>query len=226
MNPFHHHQNCPQPDAEGIAGEQPRRPERRGPRRGGPHGRRRGGFGPSGFGPFDGAGFGPGMGPRRGPGRGRRGDVRNAVLALLREEPMNGYQLISAIAERTDGLWRPSPGSIYPALGLLQDEGLIEPAAGDSGKAFQLTAAGRTHVEAHADELTNPWQRVARPHEGYLDVRQEVGQLAMAVKQVVMTGDQTQIAAAREVLDQARRSIYRVLAGDAPTSTDSEASAE
>lgn len=182
----------------------------------GPRGHGRHGFGPggpeaTGFEGFGPRGFGRG---RRGPGRGRRGDVRNAVLALLAEGPMNGYQLITAIAERTEGLWRPSPGSIYPALGLLEDEGLIEPAGGDSGKAYRLTADGRNHVEEHREELTEPWAKVARPHEGYLDVRKEIGQLGLAVQQVVLAGDSAQIAATRTVLDDARKAIYRILAGE------------
>ena len=203
----------------------------KGPRRG-PHGHGRGrgrgfgpGFGPGGpgfepgdapfaaFGPFVGGPGGPGRG-RRGPGRGRRGDVRNAVLALLAEGPKNGYQLIAAISEKTEGLWRPSPGSIYPALGLLEDEGLIEPSETESGKAFALTPAGRGHVEEHADELKEPWAKVAGPHASFLDVRSEIRQLAMAVQQVVMTGNKDQIAAARTVLDDARKGIYRMLAGD------------
>src|SRR5690625_1622012 len=103
----------------------------RGPRRGGadfrdPVGERHPGFGP-------GPGFGFGPGPRggrrghgrRGHGRGRRGDVRAAILLLLAERPMHGYEMIQQIAERSQELWRPSPGSVYPTLQLLTDEGLI-----------------------------------------------------------------------------------------------------
>lgn len=202
------------------------RPRRGGPH-GGPHGSGRGpmghhGFGGPGFGPGPGPGlgemfFGPGFGGRgrggrRGPGRGRRGDVRNAVLALLAEGPRNGYQVIHEIAERTQGLWRPSAGSVYPALGLLQDEGLIRQVEHDGKKAFELTEDGRNHVEEHAAELKDPWAKVAEPHEGFLDVRQEVGQLAMALQQVVVAGNPDQVAKARAVLDDARKAIYRILA--------------
>lgn len=184
-----------------------------GRRHGGPFG----GFGPGGFGP---GGFGQGgempfggPGPfGRGRGRGRRGDVRNAILALLSEGPRNGYQVIADIAERTDGLWRPSAGSVYPALGLLEDEGLIEPVELEGKKAFQLTEAGTAYVAEHAEELTNPWERVAKPQEGFLDVRAEVGQLAMAVRQVVMAGDKAQVERARTVLADARKAIYQILA--------------
>ncbi len=219
-----HHEN--HPFAEDFGPGSPRGDRRDRPRRGHGHGRGRGPMGP-GFGPGAGAGpgaegfFGPAFGPgfglgrrgaRRGPGRGRRGDVRNAVLALLAEGPRNGYQVIREIAERTEGLWRPSAGSVYPALGLLQDEGLIREAVVDGKKAFELTEDGRNHVEEHAEELKDPWAKVAQPVEGFLDVRQEVGQLAMALHQVVVAGSTEQVAQARGVLDEARKSIYRILA--------------
>ena len=201
---------------EGRPGKGARGPRRGGPHHGGPRGFGRGGpefaealFGAMGPGAFR---FG---GPRRGPGRGQRGDVRNAIIALLLEQPMNGYQMITAIAERTEGLWRPSAGSVYPALGLLQDEGLVHPVEVEGKKAFELTAEGRNYAEAHAEELKDPWDRVAQPHEGFLDVRREAGQLAMALQQVVMAVDPAQVKAAREVLDGARKDLYRILAGDA-----------
>ena len=128
---------------------------RRGP--GGP-GRRGGPFGPAGFGPMA-FGFGPWPGEgrgRRGP-RVRRGDVRAAALALLAEEPRNGYQLIQEIAERSDGVWQPSPGSMYPALQQLEDEGLIQAETPEGGrKRYALTAEGRDYVAAHADEVRAP----------------------------------------------------------------------
>lgn len=159
--------------------------------------------------------FGFGRGPRGGgPGRGRRGDVRNAILALLTEQAMNGYQIIMAVSERTNGLWRPGPGSVYPALGLLTDEGLIEPVDADGKKVFRLTDAGGAFATEHADELKNPWDEVAGPHAGLLDVRKEMVQLSMAIKQVAMAGDPAQVTAARAVLDEARKSLYRILAGD------------
>lgn len=197
---------------------------REGGRGNGPRGGRPGFGGPD-FGGMP--GFGPGFGgpmggPRggrggRGPGRGRKGDVRNAILALLKDQPMNGYQLITAISEKSEGLWSPSAGSVYPALGLLTDEGLIRETQADGKKVSELTEAGREYVEQHADELDAPWQKVAGPHRGFLDMRPEVGQLAMAVQQVAMQGDQAQIEAVRGILDRARKDIYRLLAGDTVT---------
>ena len=162
-----------------------------------------------------------GRGRGRGPGRGRRGDVRNAVLSLLRDEPMNGYQLIQAIAEKSEGLWRPGPGSIYPALGLLEDEGLIAPTETDGKKVYGLTETGTAYADEHAGELAAPWADVAGPHTGLLDVRREIAGLHLAIRQVAMTGSADQVKAARGVLDDTRKSIYRILAGD-ETSTQSE----
>ena len=175
------------------------------------------------MGPMGGLDLGPmgeGRGPRggrggnRGPGRGRRGDVRNAVLALLAEQELNGYGLINGIAEKSNGLWRPSAGSIYPALGLLEDEGLIEPSEAEGKKVFRLTGAGRAHVQEHAEQIGRPWEKVAEPHRGFLDVRADMHQLGMAVQQVVVTGDADQVEAARKILERARKDVYRLLAGD------------
>lgn len=173
-----------------------------------PMGPRRGRGGPGGMG-----GTG-GRGERRGPGRGRRGDVRNAILALLMEKPANGYQLIEGIKEKSQDLWRPGAGSIYPALALLEEEGLIAPTEVDGKKVYELTEAGREHVASHGDETTEPWARVAQPHQGFLNVRKEMHGLVLALQQVVLTGDEAQITKAREILDRARRDLYRMLAGD------------
>src|ERR1700694_557535 len=115
------------------------------------HHRHRGfGGGPEGFGGF---GFGPG-GPRgRGRGRkARRGDIRTAALLLLAEEPRNGYQIMQEVQERSDGVWSPSPGSVYPALQQLEDEGLIRSVETDGRKLFELTDAGRTYLKDRGED--------------------------------------------------------------------------
>jgi DNA-binding PadR family transcriptional regulator len=157
---------------------------------------------------------GPGSGgPRR--GRGRRGDVRAAILLLLEEQPRNGYGLMQEVEERSSGAWRPSPGSVYPALAQLEDEGLIEPADGDQGKAFGLTDAGRAHVEEHRERLGAPWDAVNEGMPaGLHDLKGAIGQLAMATMQVAQAGDPESIAQAKRVLDDARKALYRLLAGD------------
>ena len=203
-----------------------------GPRGGrGRHGSRDEGFGGRGFGPMGGpmgpmGPMGPAFGPMGGPmgrrGRGRRGDVRNAILAILAEGPANGYQIIAKISDKTDGVWRPSAGSVYPALGLLDDEGLIEKVSADGQKAFQLTDAGTAYVTEHADELADPWTKVAGTPDEDLDPRRDLAPLAMAMQQVVMVGTSAQKTAARGVLDEARRQLYRILADEVPAQRSAE----
>jgi DNA-binding PadR family transcriptional regulator len=163
-----------------------------------------------------GAWFGEhGMRGRRGP-RAKRGDVRAAALALLAEEPMNGYQIIQAISERSDGVWRPSPGSVYPALQQLEDEGLIRAQADEGGRrAYQLTDEGHSYVDAHPDEIRAPWDAVAGSvGDTALQMRSLVGQVGMAAFQVVSAGTDSQVAQARTVLTDARKALYRLLAAD------------
>ena len=187
---------------------------RRGHGRGGPGFPGRPGFGgPPGF-----PGLGSWLGdPRmmRGP-RAKRGDVRAAALALLSEGPMNGYQIIQEISERSGGVWRPSPGSVYPALQQLEDEGLIRAEAAESGRrAYVLTDEGRQYADSHPDELDAPWDAVTGNAGGAaIDMRKLIGQVAMAASQVLSAGSEAQIGQARRVLTDARRALYRLLAAD------------
>jgi DNA-binding PadR family transcriptional regulator len=168
--------------------------------------------GPVEFGPWFGE---PGMRRMRGP-RARRGDVRAAALALLAEEPLNGYQIIQAISERSDDVWRPSPGSVYPALQQLEDEGLIRAEAGEGGRrAYRLTDEGRSYVEAHPEEVRAPWDVVAGAvGDAAIEMRKLIGQLAMAAHQVLSAGTDAQVAQARQVLTDTRKALYRLLAAD------------
>jgi DNA-binding PadR family transcriptional regulator len=170
------------------------------------------------FGP-GGPGFGPGFGPPFGP-RGRRaarGDVRAAVLLLLAEEPRNGYALMQEIEDRSEGVWRPSPGSIYPALAQLEDEGLVEATKEGSGRVFALTDAGREHVEARREELGEPWKAVSGgfPKEAG-ELRDLMMQLGAAAMQVVHAGTAEQRKRAVDLLTEARRGLYRILSEDEP----------
>jgi DNA-binding PadR family transcriptional regulator len=173
-------------------------------------------------GPFPGGPGGPGFGrwmkEGRGPhsGRARRGDVRAAALSLLAEQALNGYQIIQEISERSGGVWRPSPGSVYPALQQLEDEGLIRADAADGGRrAYQLTDEGRAYAESHADELRAPWDDVAGGAGGpAVEMRSLIGQLAMAAFQVVSVGSDAQVAQARQQLTDTRKALYRILAAD------------
>jgi DNA-binding PadR family transcriptional regulator len=156
-------------------------------------------------------------GPPFGGGRGRkrRGDARIALLLLLAEEPRNGYQLMQTIEDRSGGHWRPSPGSVYPALAQLEDEGLIRAVERDGSKLFELTDAGREQVAKRGDDPA-PWEMDDDPsdHSGP-NLRSLIGQVAMAAMQVGQAGDQHQIARAGETLAETRRALYRILAGDA-----------
>jgi DNA-binding PadR family transcriptional regulator len=159
-------------------------------------------------------GFGP---PGRGGRRARRGDFRAAALLLLEEQPRNGYQLMQEIEDRSGGMWRPSPGSVYPALAQLEDEGLVRSDDGAGRRAFELTDEGRKYVEEHREALGVPWEEAGgEVPQGILELRSLMMQLGMASMQVAQAGDEAQTAEARKVLEDARRALYRILAGDEP----------
>ncbi len=141
----------------------------------------------------------------------RRGNIRAAILLLLEEEPRNGYQLIQELEARSDSAWRPSPGSVYPALQLLTDEGLIRGTSREGSTVYELTDAGRKHVEENRETLGTPWQETGAPE----DVRQllRVGmQVVMASRQVLHAGSEAQRKAATELLTETRRRLYGILA--------------
>ena len=179
-----------------------------------------------GGGPFGGPGGPFGRGPRgRGRGRARRGDVRLALLRLLAEEPRNGYQLMQTIEERSEGRWRPSPGSVYPTLAQLEDEGLIASSETDGSRRFAITDAGREHLETRADE-PEPWKPTDEDGENAItELAPLVIQIGKAAWQVASVGDEAQRARAVELLAEARRGLYRILAEDPEGSGESEESA-
>jgi DNA-binding PadR family transcriptional regulator len=188
--------------------------------RGRGHGRGRGRGGPEFFNvPFGpGFPFGPGGGPfRRGP-KARRGDIRTAALLLLAEQPRNGYQIMQEVEERSGGVWRPSPGSVYPALQQLEDEGLVRVVESEGQKLFELTDTGRAEVDARDEDAVPPWEEMT---EGFSSEHREAASLmrevALAFTQVMRAGSKSQIADAAKVLAETRRSLYRILAeGDTP----------
>ena len=181
-----------------------------------------GGPGGPGFGP--GFGFGPGPGPfgfgaggrgggRRGGGRGRRGDVRAAILALLAERPMHGYEMIQEIDARSQQLWKPSPGSVYPTLQLLVDEGLLVATESEgSKKLFELTDDGRAAAEKIE---TPPWDEIASGADPTaMGLRTAVGQLMGAVAQSAHAATSEQQQRIVEIVNTARREIYQILSED------------
>jgi len=200
----------------------PTRPQHRGRHREHPGRppRDRGDRGAFGFGPFAFGGPPGHVGPfgrfpfGRGP-KARRGDVRAAALLLIAETPRNGYQLMQEIENRTNGLWRPSPGSMYPVLQQLEDEGLVRPEGPEGRRVYQLTDQGRAYVEEHAEELGSPWAAVCESvDENARDFQHLIVQVVQAGRQVAEMGSVRQVDAAERVLVNARRSLYRILAED------------
>jgi len=210
------------------------------PRRGGPDDRGRGGRGdfrgsrgPGGRGPWGAtppwvqgiidmaqgggeSGYGRGR-HHRGP-KVRRGDVRAAILDVLAGEPMNGYQIIQQIAERSGGAWKPSPGSVYPTVQQLEDEGLVEGQEGSGKRLLQLSEEGRAYVAEHPDEIAATWQPFDQPDqpEEAGDLKPVIGQMMGAVWQLVVSGTPQQRATAAEILADTRRKLYGVLADGDP----------
>jgi DNA-binding PadR family transcriptional regulator len=143
----------------------------------------------------------------------RRGDVRAAILLLLEEEPRNGYQVMQELEQRSDGAWRPSPGSVYPALQLLADEGLIRGEPREGGTVYELTDAGRTHVEEHRERFGVPWQQAgADVPDDVRELMRLAMQVGVATRQVTHAGTEEQRKAAAELLAETRRKLYGILA--------------
>jgi DNA-binding PadR family transcriptional regulator len=174
------------------------------------HGRGRGRRGGP---PFGGM---PGVPGPRGR-RARRGDIRIALLVLLAEEPRNGYGLMQEIEARSEGAWKPSPGSVYPALQQLEDEGLVRREESEGQRLFHLTDAGREHVAERGDDEPAPWD-LAADDVGDLQrkLHNEFRTLAMAYAQLAKSGTDAQIEAASKELAGTRRALYGILADEEP----------
>ncbi len=198
------------------------------------HGRGRGerGHGPGehehrGHGPFDARGVPGAMGFfnlfRRAP-RARRGDIRHAILVLLAEQPRNGYQIMQELEQRSRGMWRPSPGAVYPALQQLEDERLVTVDASGSGRVYSLTERGRREAAEHAGGNEAPWDVVSDAAGSDVpEMFHLFKQVGAAALQVAQAGSTAQVAEARKILSQARKALYRVLAeDDASDSRDSK----
>jgi len=169
-----------------------------------PHGRHRG---------HHAHGAGLGHGKHLGMGaRARRGDVQPAVLALLKEQDMHGYQIIQELSERTDGAWNPSPGSIYPTLQLLEDQGLVASEKDGGRRVFSLTESGRVQAEALPTEA--PWDEMAAESDPSRRLRETFHGLMAATSQISRAGTAEQIDQTASILAEARKRIYQLLAGD------------
>jgi DNA-binding PadR family transcriptional regulator len=134
------------------------------------------------------------------------------MLLLLESEPQNGYQLIQEIERRTEGLWKPSPGSVYPALQQLEDEGLVAPNEAAGRRAYELTDQGREYVEANREDIGDPFGAVrGGMDEGVMDLRGLMFQVGAAAMQVAAAGHTED---ARRILTDTRRALYSILAED------------
>ena len=180
-----------------------------GPRRG--FGRAQSGPGECGPARFKFSSHGPhGHGPWS---RARRGNVRAAILSVLADEPMHGYQIMQRLEERSGGMWRPSPGSVYPTLQLLEDQGFIKGEEVEGRRVFSLTEAGKAEAEASKQAHGAPWESPEHGDEGpRFKLRKAVFQIASAAKQVGTTGSSEQAEKALEILADARKRIYELLA--------------
>jgi DNA-binding PadR family transcriptional regulator len=145
----------------------------------------------------------------------RRGDIRTALLLALSESPGHGYDIIQTLEDKTGGAWRPSPGSVYPTLAQLEDEGLIRSADVEGAHRFEITDTGREHLKSHADEPA-PWEPA--PEQAGDHPLAELGplliQIGKATFQLVSVGDRAQRDRARTLLTETRRALYRILADD------------
>ena len=158
----------------------------------------------------------------RGP-KASRGDVRAAILALLREGPCNGYQIMSEIEERSGGAWRPSPGAVYPALQQLADEGLVEAEESSGRRTFRLTDMGRRHIEENPDAARAAWESMAADDADEMPgLFAQAAQLAGSIVQMAHVGTPGQVRAAEALLEQTRREMYQIMAGGEGSEQDQE----
>lgn len=170
-------------------------------------------FGPGDFGGF--RGFGGGGPWGRHGRRAARGDIRAAILVLLAEKPSHGYQIIQELDARSGGAWRVSPGSVYPTLQQLEDEGLVRIVAGETERrVYELTDAGKAEAERLRAGAA-PWDEVAGAvGDDFMELRDLVIGLVAATWQVARAGESSQLAAAKDVLRDARKRLYMILANE------------
>ena len=163
-------------------------------------------------------GFGRGEMPFFARGRAGRGDIRAAILALLAEQPMHGYQIMRELNERSGGAWRVSPGSVYPTLSQLEDEELVAAEQQGGKRVFSLTEAGKAEA---ANAPSEPWQEVASDiPPALVELRDLMYQVRAATRQVVHAGSEKQVTAAADLLKETRRKLYQLLAEDEKTDAE------
>jgi len=169
-----------------------------------------------GFGPPWGRPRGGWFGPPHGRGRARRGDVRIALLTVVAEQPRHGYDLIRELEERSGGMWHPSPGSIYPTLQMLEEQGLLTSEELDGKRVYSITDAGRAHLEERQASGSGaaPWEMGTEGRERFGKLFGAMSQLGAAVMQVARAGTGDQLDRVTEIVGEARKKVYALLAED------------
>ncbi|MBX3067941.1 MAG: PadR family transcriptional regulator [Cryobacterium sp.] len=140
-----------------------------------------------------------------------RGDVRSAILSLLVEKPMHGYQIIQEIEARSDGGWKPSAGSVYPTLQLLADEGVVQVEEAEGRKIYSLTEAGKAEAKASGDA---PWEGEFRWDSKLGALPRAGAKLAHVIGAVAREGSAEQVEEAVALIDETRRKLHAILAKD------------
>jgi DNA-binding PadR family transcriptional regulator len=140
----------------------------------------------------------------------RRGHIRTAILMSLREEPAHGYEVMRRLEEMSGGLWRPSPGSVYPHLQMLEDEGLVRSEEVNGSRTYTLTDTG----QEEAQKASPPWQGGGEGEDQIRSLRLAVGQLMSAAKQLSGAGEQSQVERGITIIQKARKELYQILAED------------
>jgi DNA-binding PadR family transcriptional regulator len=156
--------------------------------------------------------------PRRGRWRAQQGDVRTAILLVVADEPMHGYQIMQAMSNRTDGAWRPNPGAVYPTIAQLEDEGLVTTRDDGERRLVTLTSEGRAYLEERSSGLGDPFTAFAAGPPTGPDLRDPLHELQVVVRQIAGGANAVQVEAAAQVLAKARRSLYLILAREAEAS--------
>jgi DNA-binding PadR family transcriptional regulator len=144
----------------------------------------------------------------------RRGDIRTSLLVTLSEQPGHGYEVIQTIEAKSGGAWKPSPGSVYPTLQMLEDEGLLSSTERDGKRVYEITDAGRAEAETRTAEAGGaPWEVAGGlGGTGHGELKRAMVQLHLATKQVAITGDTDLAEKAVAIVKDARKQLYQLLA--------------
>jgi DNA-binding PadR family transcriptional regulator len=145
----------------------------------------------------------------------RRGQIRTALLAVLAEGPGHGYDVMQKLEDKSGGSWRPSPGSVYPTLQLLEDEGLVRSTERDGKRVFEITESGRAEATTRLAEAGGaPWELAEKGARRGRDVMQAIRQLHVAFRQIAEVGSAEQVDRAIAIVTDARRQLYAILASE------------